>query len=322
MVAEFFVCSECSKHEDQRMYHYGGGNKSMICRRRELCPRMTAIKRQDAVRAVVEKLSELINRDSDLVTAITTRAQEIDGLPDEDLKTKCESLRGRIAVLSNRISDLYEVAGTGTEDDRTETKSRIRAAQIQRSELQAELARLERQLKQDRRLIGPNEVRQILHNFRLLLERAAAGLLGDDLVYRAAYIFKLLVGGRITVYVEQRPRRKRTAVRGRFVPRLLHAVADRLSMSTDGADESAEVEVWLRPPPKCDQLAQRVHELVDGRGLSYGETADCLDSEGHGRMSAVRVSNLCARYYEIIGGARPRHDYNHGRPRKSRPKDK
>jgi len=318
LVTECFICSLCSEHKDARYYHYGPGNKGMVCRHRELCPTMTTVNRKEAVEAVLDKLCELIDKDAELVAKVIAEAQQLDATPDGELKNKAVSLRGRIASQANKINDLFEVVGAGTDADRAETKAQIRTAQARRSELQSELACIEEQLEQRHRPIAPEDARTILSDFRRLLVDAGAGRLGEDVVYRAAHTFKLLVGGRILVCVEPRPGRKRTVVRGRFTPRLLAAVSEQLSSpATATADIPAEVVVWLRKPPKCDELAYRVHELVDGQGLSYGEAADELCRDGHGRMSAVRISLLYTRYYEIVQQPRPRHGYNHDRPRKS-----
>jgi hypothetical protein len=56
-------------------------------------------------------------------------------------------------------------------------------------------------------------------------------------------------------------------------------------------------------------LAVRVHELVDHEGLSFSEAADVLAADGYGQKSAVRVSILYGRYYQMIGEPRPHHAY-------------
>jgi hypothetical protein len=65
-----------------------------------------------------------------------------------------------------------------------------------------------------------------------------------------------------------------------------------------------------------DQLAPRVHELIDIGGHSYRGAAKVLQAEGHNINSGV-VWQIYRRYYEMIGEPVPKRPYNNGLRRKS-----
>jgi hypothetical protein len=160
-------------------------------------------------------------------------------------------------------------------------------------------------------------ITQIIGNFTTLLEDAANGKLGPDVVYKAASIFRRLVGGRIWVHVERRPGRKQTNIRGVFQPHLLQAI--KATAGLHGTTDDLlpeEVEVWLRKPPRLDALAERVHELMDNQGLSYRDVAKVLQAEGT-KVNSGNVWYSYRRYYEMRGLLVPKRPYNNGRPRKS-----
>ena len=135
---------------------------------------------------------------------------------------KSTAVKAKIQALTNKIDDLEELSGQGSEEDRRRRKAMINAATSERATLQLELTRLEKSFG----LAGPprsppSKSPQILRDFATLLENAASGNLGEDVVYKAFRIFRQLTGGRIWVHVEQRPGRKQTNVRGVFTPQLL-----------------------------------------------------------------------------------------------------
>jgi hypothetical protein len=149
--------------------------------------------------------------------------------------------------------------------------------------------------------LTPEGARAILAELTQILEDGASGRLGDDQIYRAAKVFRQLIGGRIFVHVEQRPGRKRTSVRAVLHPQILLAVQQEPGNATANGDEQvAEVEVWLRPPPRLDLIAERTHELMDDQGLSYREAAAALQREGYAVYSG-NVWYSDRRYYAIHG---------------------
>jgi site-specific DNA recombinase len=311
-VAECFICAVC--HE--RFYHYGGGGATMICKRGALCPCKTSLRRKDAVLTVLAVLQELLKQDTELVAMAIAHAQELDGRPDEDLEDEIARTRKEIASCSREVQRKGDLLGTDDEDEAKRLKAEIEQARLRRSQLKAELARLERRLSGQRTPITPEQVTAYLSDLTKLLFEAAAGGLGPESIGKAVQAFKSLVGGKILVHVERRPGRKRTVVRGIFTPYLVDTAANNYAVNPRQIGNRTEVTIWLRKPPAMDLLAIRVHELVDDQHLSYSEAADVLDAEGHGRKSAVYVSILYGRYYEMVGQPRPPHGYNNGRPRK------
>jgi site-specific DNA recombinase len=314
-VTECFVCACCNV----RFYYCGAQGNAMTCKNGGLCPCNSIVRRKEAVRAVCDKLGELLRQDAPLIEAVVARAVPIDAAGDESLRAELDSLERRIASLTNKITDLSDLAGQGTDEDRMTLKAKLQAAQVERADLRLEQTRFRRQLDRAVAAITPEKVREILSNLRQLLEDAAAGKLGPDVVYRAVGIFRQLTGSRIMVHVDKRKARKRTNVRGRFVPELIRTVqAEAGDLHQVSAVKSAEVEVWLRPPPKLDRLADRVYQLVDIERHSLREAAAVLKVEGVTPINSGIVWQARHRWYEMRGLEMPR-KYPRKRPDDGQP---
>ena len=67
----------------------------MQCKRGDLCPCKSAVRRKEAARAICTKLAELIQRDADLIRQIICRGWEIDAQGDEQLQTRYRAERQR-----------------------------------------------------------------------------------------------------------------------------------------------------------------------------------------------------------------------------------
>ena len=148
-----------------------------------------------------------------------------------------------------------------------------------------------------------------------LLKAAATGDLGDEAIYEALSVFGLLTGERIWVTVEPRPKRKQTNVRGEFRPRLIAAATERTGAAPRENQPGDSVSVWLRPPPRLDVIAERVHQLIDEQGLSHRETAKQLQREGH-NVNSGNVWYSYRRWYEMQGLPMPNVRYNNGKKRR------
>ncbi len=316
LVTDCFICHACSNGPDSfRFYQAGANGRGMRCKRGNLCPCLTIVRRQEAVRAVCDKLTELLARDTEIITAVIARARDINAQGDEAITDQLAQLDRKIAALGRKISDLSDLAGNGTDEDRADLKAKVRAAQLERTSKQAERSTLQATIVSESTVVTPEDVRKLLTDLALLLEAGAAGKLGEDMVYRAADIFRQLVGGRISVHVHTRPGRKRTAVVGTFSPLLLKTAAGQLEAVDSSSAATEEVQVWLREPPRVDVLAPRAHELIDLKNLSFRDAAKVLQAEGHKINSGV-LYQLYARYYQMIGKPMPKRPYNNGRPRR------
>lgn len=312
LTTELFFCASCN----ERFYQTGAHGKGMQCKRGELCPCKSAVNRQASIEAICEKLAELIQQDGDLVCQVVSRAQERDAQGDEHLQDKINSEEAGTRALTNRINDLEELIGHGSDEDRRRLKARLRTAMSDRASAQLRLARLRKDIGSRRDAITAENVRAILADFTILLENAASGKLEEDSVYRAFSAFRQLVGGRVVVHVERRPGRKQTVVRGVFRPQLLRAVKAVAAVHDSDDDAGVDVEVWLRKPPLRDLLTEPVHQLIDVDDLSFREAAKVLQEQGHNVNSGV-AWQIHQRYWEIRGEPVPKRPYNGGRPRKS-----
>ena len=289
----------------------------MQCRNGDLCPCKSAVRREEAVCAVCDKLQELIEQDRELIGEIIARSKELDSRGDEGLLEEIKQFENRERSLTRRIDGLSDLVGEGSEEDRRETKAKIRAARTERSSIQTRLARTRKTLERSSRTLTSDDIKQILNEFASLLIDGAAGQLGEDAIYKALAVFRRLIGGRIWVHVEKRSARKQSVVRGVFRPQLIQAACDAagVSLPHDRKDQG-EVEVWLREPPLIDRLAKMAYELIDGDGLSYRQAAKVMQQEGH-NVNSGKVWQLRHRFYEMIGQPVPQRPYNNGSPRES-----
>ena len=316
LTTEFFLCAHCSQPEASvRFYQAGAKGQSMRCKNGDFCPCTSAVRRKDAVQAICEKLTELINRDHKLIEEVVCRSRKLDAQGDDDLRRQVVTAENTVRTLSRRIDDLYELSGQGSEVDRREVLAKIRAVQSERTAAQIEVTRFNKILDGTTATLSAEDVRSLLADFATLLQHGASGELGEEAIYKALAIFRSLTGGQIWVHVEQRPGRKRTNVRGIFQPQLLQAVQTQGHQTplTDAPPES-EVSVWLRQPPRLDAIAERVHQLLDIDGQSYREAAATLRAEGH-NVNSGNVWYSYRRWYEMQGQPVPDQEYNNGQPR-------
>lgn len=314
LLTDVFHCAQCRV----RFYQYGNHGCGMVCKRMDLCPCKSIIDRKEAIAAVCRTLGDLLNSDTELVAQIVASTQELDSAGDETLIAEGQQLVMHIASRGRKIEDLLELAGEGSDDDRAAIKARIRMAQTERAEFQERLAQNQRRQQHRNEPITPDRVKMLLADFSTLLMNGTSGVPGSDLVYRAAEVIRLLVGGRIHVHAEKRPGRKRSSVYGAFTPQIMQVIRNQLGVTSDPkSQEGTELKVWLRKQPMLDLLAPRVHELMDVEGKSYRDAAKVLQEEGHKFNSGV-VWQMYRRYYEMTGLPLPARPYNNGRPRKRR----
>lgn len=306
LITEYFLCVSCSTSEASiRFYQTGAQGKGMQCKNGDLCLCKSAVQRQAAVEAICRQMMTLISCDTELIEFIVRKSLELDATADSSLDDQLIRARRQLARLGHRINDLYELSGEGTDDDRKETKTRLRVAQAERQTVQSELKRLQRAVDGTTKTLSIEQIRDRLTETSSLLSEAASGDLGEDAVYKALVIFRSVTGGKVWVHVDRRANRKRTNVRGTFHPRLLRGI--------DGVPVPSST-VWLRKPPRMDAIAERVHELIDVERLSHRQTAEQLKSEGHD-VNSGNVWYSYRRWYEMQGIDPPQVPYNNGKKR-------
>lgn len=94
-------------------------------------------------------------------------------------------------------------------------------------------------------------------------------------------------------------------VEGKFSPSLLNAAQRAVKLgATSAGEESSEVSVWLRKPPRVDGLAARVHALIDVEKKSFQHVLHVLQADGE-TITLTDVYRIYARYYEMIGQPPP-----------------
>lgn len=311
LVVDCFHCGAC--HE--RFYVAGVGGRAMKCKCGDLCPQRVVVERHTAVRAVCTELASLIASDAELVVKIVSQATEVDGEDQDAVMGDMATCEKAIGMLSRKIEDLTTFAGEGSAEDREMFRSKIRQLLQERSQQRSVRAQLEAGLTQGRKVISAEEVRNALAQFGQLLEEGGSGRLGAEMIYKAASVFRQLVGGRIDVHAVARPGRKRPFIEGVFRPTLLNALqADLGDPRSLGETTSVESKVWLRTFCRTDSLSIRAHQLLDVENLTYDQAVEQLQAEGH-TVTKPALWQCRQRYYEMIGQPAPRRPYNGGKPR-------
>lgn len=313
-----FYCAICSTEgKPIRYYQTGAHGAGMQCKRGHQCQQLSAVRRQEAVAAVCVDLQQRLKADKQLIVDIVCQAQLYDAEQCGDREKLIHQQEGLVRTATQRISDLQDLLGSGSEDDRREVKAKIKAAQADRYGKQLELQRLQ---AADVNLppITPQEVEEILAELEKLLTAAANGELGEDVIHWAYSVFELLVGGSIMVHIEPRAGRKQTNARGVYRPDLISAVRKMAGRGASHRPESnAIAEVWLREPPFVDRWASRAYELCDVQGQSYRMAAKTMNREDGLDINSGKVWQLRARYYEMKGLPSPPRSYNNGHRRES-----
>lgn len=315
LTTEFFYCESCSTPASLvRFYQTGAQGAGMQCKNGDQCKCKSSVRRQDAVEAVCHELIKSISRDTELIESVISKSQELDSRADHGLDEELARARRQLVVLGNRVNDLFEMSGEGTEADRNETKTRLRAAQSERNARQSDVRRLQARIDGETNTLTADEIRARLSEISTLLSDAASRDLGEDAVYQALGVFRSLTGGQIMVSVEQRANRKRTNVRGVFQLRLLDSFDH--SLRNCESQPSHSITLWLRNPPRVDAIAERVHQLIDIEGMSHRETAKHLRQEGH-NVNSGNVWYSYRRWYEMKDLEPPAVPYNNGKQRRT-----
>lgn len=313
-----FYCAHCSQEgKPERFYQCGANGEGMQCRNSDLCQTKSAVRRKEAVQKICKRLSELITNDSQLVEEIILRSVEVSAEGNSDLEKEMEQQSTVVSRLFRQIDDLTDIAGAGSDEDRQQIKVKIRSALAERAAASRQLQTLRDALTNPSRTTTADNIREVIADMSTILQSAAAGDLGDDAVYKAFSIFSALTGGHIKVTVERRAQRKRSNMRATFTPSLLQAVQTAMKIPCRNTVHGAKVSVWLREPPRLDQIADRVHDLIANDGLALSEVVTILKGEGV-CVGVENVRNAYWRWYDMRGLPTPKMAYNNGRKRKPR----
>jgi site-specific DNA recombinase len=312
LVTELFFCARCGS----RFYQAGANGLAMRCKNSETCGAIGVLPRQTATTAVLIKLAELIRQNSSLVEDVVARSQELDGGDEEKLQQDIDAVGRKIASCNRRIADLSEMLGSEDEEDNDTFKASIRETQSKRASLLSEKAQLERYLA-TRNSLRPGDVRARLEQIGSLLQAAAEGELGEEGAYQAFTVLRILTGDKIVVAFEGRAGKKRTTARGEFHLQLFKAIDLPVAADSSALGPDNFVELWLRPPPRRDLLAEEVYQLIEVDGLSFEQAAQKLRDSGQ-KINFANVWTTYRRYFELHGLRIPKRPYNNGQPRKSR----
>jgi hypothetical protein len=260
---------------------------------------------------VVARLGELLAGDDDLIGQVVTATARLDARGNDDVAAEVADLERKVDGSTRKIDDLEELLGSGSEEDRAQTKAKIHAARADRAGIRANLERV-RRAAASRREIGPDEVRKALSDFAGVLAATSDGGLGDEAMFRAAALIRQLVGGRVNVIPGPRALRRHPEVRGEFTPALLESLAEEIGVPVAAPGPAPAPEsVWLRRPP-IDGKAEEARRLHEDEHLSFVKIGALW---GQSSSPAFRAYH---RYYEMLGIPAPQSGSTRGRHRSKR----
>ena len=314
LVIGLFYCACC---HGRRFYMTGANGLYMKCSNPD-CPAPAMVHRPRAVAAICSALVELF-KDAGFVDTVMASFAALTDTDRDSLDQRIVQAERKLRQLANKLTDLEELLGVGTDDQRRQRKDQIKAVAAEHAAAEAELAALRRQRGGGTtQVVTREQVMLEIEDLLGVLNDAAAGNLGPDVGHLAAEIFRRLVGGQILVHAKQRGGRKDWVVTGTFTPDLISPVRQKLNADTAPPSPSEPVQVFLVPPPFVDTIAEEVHTLYDIDNIGFRIINRTLENKyGH----KIGTGNICAarrRYYEMQGlPVPPARKGRGGRPRKN-----
>lgn len=302
LVHQYFICPYCNRGFQM----WGNHGLGMHCKSDLHCPHPVSLDRQTAVIRVCNELTDMLQQDTEMLTAVISEVQQQDPHEVQKLRERLDDLQRQEATFTRNLRRLTDLIRQVSDDQLAELSEEYRRATAERSRVQQDKLQLAQALNAPLKVFSAGDVRQVLRHLTNLLIDAAAGRLGEDQVHRAAELFAALVNQRIEVHAESRPGRHWVLVRGRFVPALLSTIRQELGDPRIDAPPQVEPkEIWLRSPPLRERIADEAQRLIDREGLNASEAAAIL-SEKYEPLSPDVVRLARKRWYELQGLTAPK----------------
>lgn len=325
LVIGTFKCPHCqdARAAAQRFHMCGAKGAFMRCPNPE-CLAPVMVNRREAVEAICKDLSARLVADTELVQWIVDSFGSLGAEDDDQVVRDLAAKERQLRQVKQKIRDTEELLGSGNDEDRSRRKGLIRAAEQERSGYELEVLELRRRCNGGRPSATPitrAQVEQSLAELLKLLDDAAAGRLGSEVVGKAVRLFTDLVDGAIFVQSEKRRGRRRSVVRGRYTPSLIRPIQAALGESdvarpADVNGTSMSVEIWLRKPPRVDQLANEVYQLYEQERIGFRLINQRLEAKYREKIGSGNICAAWRRWYEMRGLPLPPPRTNTGRPRR------
>jgi hypothetical protein len=295
-----FHCSECG-----HVFHYYG-RKYAHCPESSKggCANWGTIEREKAVSAIIPALREQVLASRTLVDEIVNQSREVDtGEDGGDLAERAAILEKSIKRQTNLMAQLEQTCADDGMD--ADERNRHKAAKVEKTRLQAELASLRARSARKREPITEGEVLAILDEFDALLADAGAGKLAGGDKQRAAILVRDLTGGRVDVSFTRLAGRRAFGV-GKFSPNPFLALAKRDEMTIESSQPLPEITVAFRELPRYARIAGEVYRLHVEEGLSFpeiGKRFDCGTGNAWGAYAYWHTSRGLPVPYKRAGVA-------------------
>lgn len=303
----------CPEHE-QRLYVGGPKGEYMVC---PVCQGMKAedrslfsqLNRKVALEGLCNKLSKLIQEDTQLVDQIIAHCQsaaESFQQPDAD---RVEKLRNRHQKLKRSIGMLMRQEPDSDAEEQ-ELQSAIREKRVELSRVESELAQLESANERVIKIPSRDEVRCLLNNLSQTLLKVSDDGLPEE-VDQLRELLRRLTGGRIELYQQGERKAQQGWLQGRFNAPLLSFFSSQAAgtqVSCTGTNMEVVVDFKAADSDKA---------LMDDAWVLYNQGKLNKEIAALLECSRGNVTRLLKKAADLHGV-----EYEDGRKRRARLEDK
>ena len=255
----------------------------------------TLFNRRLGTELICPKVAELLRADETLIAEAIDICRQCADAAERPDPGEIDQLRRKEKQLSRQIDHVLDMPGE-TEQDRIETKAKVRTLRAQRATVQQLIVEIEEVLARPVVVPDPAEIRERLDEFAKVLLRAAES--AEPRVFHAAREFLIKVsGGRIELVQCGEKKAQRGWLRATFQVRLLKPLLAEFGCSCKPAPYKL-VTIDIRKPTLAERRASEVRRLYD-QGLGERTIAEQLQINRNSVRKALDVS------FAAEGKARP-----------------
>ena len=225
--------------------------------------------RRLATDLICNKIAELLRADADLVDTAIDICQVCAEAADRPDPTEADELRRREQRLSRHINHLLDLVPE-TDQDKAETKARIRASRADRATIHQQISELDEALRRPVVVPDPDDVHERLLQFVDVLLRATKSSDPGPL-HAARELLTKITGGRIELTQCGERKAQRGWLQATFHLRLLKPILEELGCCCKPGPHEV-VTVDIRKPSRAELLAPEARAMYD-QGVKQSEIA-------------------------------------------------
>lgn len=257
-------------------------------------PLFTYLDRRLALQVLCATIVELLRADADLVDQVVAACQRQAHQLQRADPTRLQQLKAQDTKIARSIE--FAVVNLGeTDDDLQLAQNLVRQLRQQRAALLAEIKQLEAAQHRQIRVPSATEVVSFLGELQQVLETAAFSP-PDQEAGRVREVFRLITGGRISLFQQGERRKYGGWLRGRFRCDVLGYSVQKLTGTVPAGQPAGEdVVVDFLPPVVEHPHLERAWELHEG-GYPNKQIAEELCCS---RSMITKLLKLAAKKYGV-----------------------